>query len=38
MTALWIFIGSLIGSFFTTCTMSLAITAKKADRAMGIDK
>lgn len=37
MTALWIFIGSLIGSFITTCAMSLAVTAKRADKAMGID-
>lgn len=37
MTALWIFIGFLVGSFLTTITMSLAITAKRADREMGIE-
>lgn len=38
MTVLGVFIGSLIGGFLTTFIMSLAVAAKKADRAMGIDE
>lgn len=38
MTALWIAVGFIVGSIFTIFTMSLAVTAKSADRAMGINE
>lgn len=38
MTALWIAVGFIVGSIFTTFTMCLAVTAKSADRAMGIEE
>lgn len=37
MTALWIAVGFIAGSIFTTFTMCLAFAAKSADRAMGIE-
>lgn len=37
MTALWIAVGFIAGSIFTTFTMRLAFAAKSADRAMGIE-
>lgn len=37
MTALWIAVGFIAGSIFTTFTMCFAFAAKSADRAMGIE-
>ncbi len=37
MAALWIAVGFIVGSIFTTFTMCLAFAAKTADRAMGIE-
>lgn len=38
MTALWMAVGFIVGSIFTTFTMCLAFTAKAADKAMGIEE
>lgn len=37
MSALWFIAGFFIGSILTVFTMCLAITAKRSDRAMGIE-
>ena len=34
MTALWIAVGFIVGSFFGIVTMCFAVTAKNADRQM----
>lgn len=38
MTALWIAVGFIVGSIFSTFTMCLAFAAKSADSAMGIEE